>query len=95
MADKSLRETKVEELRELLKKADKQELAEYLIDHGVEVRKHASWLRDDSYKGTSKEVYVCSLCGHWQSVKKVQTDQKMYMRYCPFCGARMDGSEGK
>ena len=95
MADKSLRETKLEELRELLKKADKQELAEYLIDHGAEVRKHASWLRDDGYKGTSKEVYVCSLCGHWQSVKKVQPGQKMYMRYCPFCGARMDGAEGK
>lgn len=91
MADKKLREKKVEELRKLLSETDKQEdLAEYLVDHDVERRERAKWLRDDSYKGTSKEVYVCSSCGHWQSVKKVQNDQRMYMHYCPFCGARME-----
>ncbi len=90
MTDAELKEKKLEELRELLQKADKQDPAKDLLDHGVEVLHHAEWLKDTTYKGSSKEVFICSRCNHWQSVRKLQKDQKMYMRYCPFCGAKMD-----
>ena len=53
--------------------------------------RHGEWIEDKTYMGKDKKIYVCSLCNHWQSVKNHrQTNQIMYMFYCPFCGARMD-----
>ena len=63
-------------------------VGEALLSFGIEPRDKAKWLRDSTYKGLSKDVYVCSACLHWQSVKK---HAPMYMRYCPHCGARMGG----
>lgn len=60
--------------------------AEYLAEKGYRKVKRGKWVLDTTYQGTSKVIYKCSLCGHWQSSKK--NDQKMkYMNYCPFCGA--------
>lgn len=92
------KETKrsVEELRELLDQVDKQgsvdneTVAEHLVRNGVVRRGHAHWIKDETYKGTSKDVFVCDHCKHWQSVKKLKPNQRMYMNYCPFCGFEMD-----
>ncbi len=52
---------------------------------------HGEWIEDKTYTGKDKKIYVCSHCNHWQSVKNhKQTNQIMYMLYCPFCGAKMD-----
>ena len=62
-------------------------IGEALLSCGIEPRDKAKWLRDASYTGVSKDIYICSACLHWQSVKK---HKPMYMRYCPHCGARME-----
>lgn len=87
------KQNQIEKLNDLLKQADHlvpEERAEYLLEHGTEVREPAEWIRDETYTGNNKEIYRCSHCDHWQSVKK-QKDQIMYMRYCPFCGSKMGG----
>lgn len=63
--------------------------AEYLCRHGAEPREQAKWIKDETYTGNNKDIYACSRCLHWQSVKKMQKEQIMFMKYCPFCGARM------
>lgn len=47
------------------------------------------WREDKSFTSESKIVYVCSECGHWQSVKRRNAEQICYMNFCPFCGAKM------
>ena len=92
------RKDQIEKLAELLKQADKlapEERAEYLVDHDVEVRARAQWVKDESYTGNNKDIYRCTNCGHWQSVKKRQSDQIMYMNACPFCEAKMIKKEEK
>ena len=83
---------KTEALRALLKRAeaDGADPAEFLLRHGVEHRPHAKWIRDVNYKGGNKDIFICSECLHWQSVRKMVADQVNYMNYCPFCGAKMD-----
>ena len=63
----------------------------YLFEKGVEPKLTGKWLHDPNYKGGNKNVFICSCCLHWQSVKKAKSEQKNYMRYCPFCGAKMEG----
>lgn len=38
---------------------------------------------------------VCTNCKNWYGNAKGKTDQRFYQkfRYCPFCGAKMDGGE--
>ena len=66
------------------------DLATFLIERGFSFKEKARWRISTSYTGKNKDIYTCSLCGHWQSVKKARSDQVMYMRYCPFCGAEME-----
>lgn len=55
--------------------------------------KHAQWILDTTYPGKKKTIYFCSRCSHWQAHRKNREPSMdaMYMRYCPECGARMDG----
>lgn len=104
----NIKEKQKNELRELLRKADEhcsrnllpdhvhplEVKAEYLMEHGVEVRVRGEWIKDESYAGENKVVYRCSVCDHWQSAKK-RTNKMFYMRYCPYCGAYMDKQNEK
>ena len=83
---------KLERIRELLTEADRLgvDRAEFLLRYGVEPHAIGRWLKDETYTGESKDVFICSNCLHWQSVKKLKPDQVMYMKYCPFCGAKME-----
>ena len=38
------------------------------------------WLKDGGYKGKCKDVYICSECGRWQTVRK-GARKLIYMRY--------------
>ena len=41
---------------------------------------------------TNFEIYECSVCRRWLSVGEVSSDYfKNHYKYCPMCGARMDG----
>ena len=41
---------------------------------------------------TNFEMYECSVCREWLSVGEVSFDYfKNHYKYCPMCGARMDG----
>lgn len=51
--------------------------AEYLIDHGVVIRKEAAWLIDGAWA-------ECSNC---HEAEKIETMN--HRDYCPACGARM------
>lgn len=57
--------------------------------------KHAQWILDTTYPGKKKTIYFCSRCGHWQAHRKNREPSMdaMYMRFCPECGARMDGGK--
>ena len=83
---------KVKKIQDLLNEADVigTDPAEFLFKNGVEPRVSARWMKDDTYVGKNKDMFICSECLHWQSVKKVEPDQVMYMKYCPFCGAKME-----
>ena len=84
---------KEERIRRLLERAealDKDKRPGFLLSEGLEPKEKARWIHDDSYKAQAKAVYLCSACLHWQAVKKLRSDQVMYMKYCPFCGAKME-----
>jgi sarcosine oxidase delta subunit len=58
--------------------------------------RHGEWVFDTNYTGKHKEIWVCSVCNHYQykrigSGKRDNPDKMLYMFYCPFCGAKMDG----
>ena len=59
-------------------------------DHLIEVApvRHGLWEeRDDGFGGT---YYYCSVCGEdWCTIDGTPAENSM--RYCPQCGARMDG----
>lgn len=103
MTQKEIQRNQIARIAELLAEADSygagrtsedrtDELtlkAEYLYGHDVEIRERAQWLKDNTYTGNNKDIYACSYCLHWQSIKRMQREQIMYMKYCPFCGAYM------
>ena len=90
---KMVRESIIEELSQELQKewvSDQlDKIAAHVIALGYRRRTNGSWIYDNSYEGRNKDIFVCSVCGHWQSSKK-RSDNIFYMNYCPFCGARMD-----
>ena len=47
---------------------------------------------DKNHESKYKSVYICSICGHYQTVRK-ETEQIRYMNYCPFCGAECEVSQ--
>ena len=76
--------------------ADEDELCDQFIPAAdVEGVRHAEWVLDTGYTGKQKEIWVCSNCLHYQSKKigghRDNPNKMMYMHYCPFCGAKMDG----
>ena len=66
-----------------------QNVGELLLSNGVEPKATGKWLKDGTYHGLSKEIYICSSCLHWQSVRRSKKEQIAYMKYCPYCGAKM------
>lgn len=93
MTQEEIKREKIVQLQGLLSEAKQKgsdvEQAEFLHEHGVEVREESEWIVDDSYKGKNKKIYVCSKCNHWQSIYGKNKDSILYKRYCPFCGRRM------
>lgn len=83
---------KIEYIRTILNIADALDVdrALALYISGIEPRGTAEWIMDETYNGKSKSIYVCSSCGHWQSIKKARDGQLCYMKYCPFCGSKME-----
>jgi hypothetical protein len=55
-------------------------------------RKRGEWKMDKTHESKYKSVYICSICGHYQVVKK-ETEQIHYMNYCPFCGSECEVSQ--
>lgn len=56
----------------------------------VEPVRHGRWKEESDYDGDS--IYVCSECGEtWTLIDGTPQDNNM--RYCPHCGARMDGGK--
>lgn len=49
--------------------------------------KHGRWRK--LYRGN----YECSLCGDWWTFSVPNTEIVQAFKYCPHCGARMDGGE--
>lgn len=66
-------------------------LADYLISHGVTVQKHGTWLYVDG-KGTHAE-YECNQCRfHVCFDEKIDGSIPQY-KLCPDCGAKMEKGE--
>ena len=62
-------------------------LADYLIESGVQEIKHGYWhLLDDC----ANEGVYCSVCNK-KVYKTDYANQKIKSKYCPNCGAKMDG----
>lgn len=62
--------------------------AEYLVDNDYRKERFCEWVRDGTYEGKDKEIYVCSACNRYQTVKKSQKQSRLkYLRFCPVCGA--------
>lgn len=66
-----------------------QELAEHIIALDYRKERYCEWVRDESYTGKDKEIFVCSACNRYQSIKKSVSREKLkYLRFCPVCGAK-------
>lgn len=66
-----------------------QMIAEHLIALDYRKERYCEWVLDDSYTGKDKEIYVCSACNRYQSIKKSRSREKLkYMSFCPVCGAK-------
>ena len=77
------------------KKTDDYEKIKFIVDEipdaDVEAVRHGTWERDNTYQNNNKEIYRCSICNHWQAVKKGKhPNQINFMHYCSCCGAKMD-----
>ena len=57
-------------------------LATHLIENGVIIQQHSAWRLNRDGSGT---------CQHCHRTTKNVYDQDSWFRYCPDCGARMDG----
>lgn len=69
-------------------------IAEGAYSKGFRKLRRGEWIKDDTYPGKTKKIYICSLCKRWQAVKNNKhTDQLQFMNYCPSCGARMSVAE--
>lgn len=69
------------------------ELAQLIATHLVAIdyrkERYCEWVRDETYAGKDKEIYVCSACNRYQSIKKSRSREKLkYLRFCPVCGAK-------
>lgn len=66
-----------------------QVLAEHMVALDYRKERYCEWVLDDSYTGKDKEIYVCSACNRYQSIKKSRSREKLkYMSFCPVCGAK-------
>lgn len=63
-------------------------------------QKHGRWIYNSQYTGKNKDMYICSECGNYYSLRKNRADFKgmnndeLMMKHvicCPRCGAKMDG----
>lgn len=62
------------------------EVAEQLWDAGYRKKKDAEWILHSSIYDYEVDTYRCSGCG-----AVIRSDEKSRMRYCPGCGAKMEG----
>lgn len=54
--------------------------------------RHGEWVKDHSYTRKNHELYYCTVCNHWQKCSiKTPSMNVLHMKYCPSCGAKMDG----
>lgn len=52
--------------------------------NAIKAQKVGKWLKHNAnYQGT-EHVYNCSICAYWQAINT---------KFCPNCGARMEGQE--
>lgn len=67
---------------------------QYLPTIEAEPVRHGRWKWENGYVGT---MAVCSICGSsprgFYSLPKNQIGRLPVYKYCPRCGARMDGKE--
>lgn len=68
------------------------EYAEHLPKYSVsdnEVVKHGEWIKDNTIPFVFGGIRKCSLCGYDERIGTTVVGS----RYCPHCGAKMDGGE--
>ena len=68
---------------------DAERAAEIVVSDGWRKVPVGVWKRDGDCQSLTKDVFICSVCGRWQSAKK-RSDKMFYMKFCPHCGAEMD-----
>ena len=93
MTQEEIKREKIRKLQEILHAAHQLDTeydqAVFLEESGLELRDEAEWIKDPTYTGKSKTIYVCSRCNRWQEVRKSNPDAIKYKRYCDSCGRRM------
>ena len=63
-------------------------IAEELIKLDYRKERYCEWIRDETFTGKSKELYICSACNWYQAIKKTPYRNKLtHLKYCPSCGA--------
>lgn len=69
------------------KRIENEELADYLVAHGVTVQKHGRWVDRTRYIYGMPDFWIaCSVCG-----RQLGDFHPHEFDYCPYCGAKMDG----
>lgn len=61
-------------------------IADYLVAAGVTIQKHGRWMWEGRFK-------ACSECGSY--IDWNDTLGANHWRFCPYCGAKMDGEEAQ
>lgn len=90
-----------ERLTKLIKEAQEryiyaEEQAQYLIDNGVDCVKHGEWHYNPDGMDWGLGAWQCSLChcknDNLPMQRNIKPLQWAGSKYCPNCGAKMDGA---
>ena len=57
----------------------------------VPVVRGYSYEDDKTYSGPGTSNYICSVCGEMQGTWKKGLAQNQKFKFCPWCGAKMEG----
>lgn len=60
-------------------------------NNAVPVVRGYSYEDDKTYSGPGTSNYICSVCGEMQGTWKKGLTQNQKFKFCPWCGAKMDG----
>ena len=92
-ADKMIADTKA--MKQIADGIEIDGIVKYIEEHStaaVAEVKHGEWIDLHDENVLYEQTYKCSACGEWFVIEAGTPKENGY-KYCPNCGARMDGEE--